>query len=107
MESEIQKIEMVAGASAFLKRSVVAFTIFLLSVAANLPGYAFPIKYHNIMLVLTVISLVAIITAVFLAIKNLVRFARKTVLKNWKTYLGAGLNCLILLAVLMNLVLMF
>ena len=107
LESEVQKIEMAVVTGKFFTRSITAFVLFLMSIAANVPGYDFPIKYHNIMLVLTVISLVAITTAVFLAIKNLVSFSRKGVSKNWKTFFGAGLNCLIILAVLINLVLMF
>lgn len=105
LENEINKLELKSSGKAFFKKSLLAFALFLISIASNVPGYAFPVKYHNIMLILSGVSLFTILIAVVLAIINLVHFIRKPV-KTRKGYIGLALNLLLLIITFWNMTLL-
>jgi len=106
LEKEIQQIEVRISSHRRFNKSLLSFALFLLSIAANIPGYSFPIKYHNIMLALSMVSLLAIFIAIVLSIINLVGYLKNIPLKGWKGYFGFALNLVVILVTAYNIGLM-
>jgi len=107
LENEIQKLAVRKQTNWYLHRSLFAFSLFIVSLALNLPHYAYPIKYHYVMLGLTLFSVLTLTAAITLSIMNLIMFKAKVIKKNAKSYTALFLNVIVVSVTVYNFILMF
>jgi hypothetical protein len=80
------------------KRSLFAFSLFVISLCLNLPPYFLPIDSYNLLLTLSLVSFLCIVLAIILVVKNLISwFKNKSIRRGLKNYFAFSLNVLIVL----------
>jgi hypothetical protein len=106
LEKEIAIITFKKQVKQLFRRSILAFCLFIVSLGLNLPPYFLSLKYHTLLFISSLFSVICIIAAITMACINVLGWVKnKLMRKGIKSYITLSLNLIIILITLYNAVL--